>query len=105
MLEDRTLRAPPPPQAQIGVWRFLIDARFQGRGIGRAALLLVIEQARRRGVFKTLWLSYLPGPGGPEHFYRGLGFRPTGRMDGKEVVLELPLAADGIDSLSSGRPQ
>ena len=82
----------------------MIDARFQGRGIGRAALLLVIEQVRRRGSFRTLLLSYLPGPGCPEPFYRGLGFRPTGRMDGKEVVLELPLAASAADSTASGPP-
>ena len=104
MLEDQTLRTPPPPDPEIGVLRFMIDARFQGRGIGRAALLLVIDHVRRRGIFKTLLLSYLPGPGCPEPFYRGLGFRPNGRMDGKEVVLELPLAANSVDPTTGGRP-
>jgi diamine N-acetyltransferase len=105
MLEDQSLRMPPPADPEIGVWRLMIDARFQGRGIGRAALLLVIDQVRRRGIFKTLLLSYLPGPGCPEPFYRGLGFRPTGRMDGNEVVLELPLGPDGVDSPSSDSPR
>jgi len=104
MLEDQTLRTPPPPDPEVGVWRFMIDARYQGRGIGRAALLLVIDQVRRRGIFKTLLLSYLPGPGCPEPFYRGLGFRPTGRMDGKEVVLELPLAASAVDPTGGVAP-
>ena len=94
MLADESLRRPPPPQPQITVWRFMIDARFQGRGIGRAALLLVIEEVRRRGIFKTLLLSYVPGPDCPEPFYRGLGFLPTGRMDGREVVLALSLEAN-----------
>jgi len=94
MLADESLRRPPPPQPQITVWRFMIDARFQGRGIGRAALLLVIEEVRQRGIFKTLLLSYVPGTGCPEPFYRGLGFLPTGRMDGREVVLALPLQAN-----------
>jgi diamine N-acetyltransferase len=35
----------------------------------------------------------VPGPGSPEAFYRGLGFRDTGRLEGEEVVVELPLAA------------
>jgi len=105
MLEDQSLRTPSPADPEIGVWRLMIDARFQGRGIGRAALLLVIDQVRRRGIFKTLLLSYLPGPGCPEPFYRGLGFRPTGRMDGNEVVLELPLGPDGVDSPSSDSPR
>lgn len=92
MLEDQSLRTPPPDKPTIGVWRFMIDERFQGRGYGRAALLQVIEHARGKGLFDTLELSYVPGPGCPEPFYRRLGFCPTGRLDGNEVVLEIPLA-------------
>ena len=91
MLEDESLRVPPPDRPSIGVWRFMIDARFQHRGIGRVAIGQVIDHARARG-FGTLALSYVPGPGCPEPFYRGLGFRPTGRVDGIEVVLERDLA-------------
>lgn len=91
MLEDQSLRAEPPQQPEIGVWRLMIDARFQGQGIGRQALQLVIAHARAKGLFKTLALSYVPGPGCPESFYLGLGFRHTGRMDGKEVVMEIAL--------------
>lgn len=91
MLEDESLRSPPPAEPQIGVWRFMIDERFQGRGIGRAALLLVMAHVRGKGLFKALQLSYVPGPGCPEPFYLSLGFQHTGRIDGSEVVLELPL--------------
>jgi diamine N-acetyltransferase len=92
MLADESQRAPPPAQPEIGVWRFMIDARHQGRGIGRAALQLVIDEVRRRKRFAKLELSYVPGPGCPEPFYLGAGFRHTGRVDGEEVVLELPLS-------------
>lgn len=91
MLEDESLLSPPPPAPTIGVWRFMIDTRFQGRGIGRAALLRVIEHARAKSLFSSIELSYVPGPGCPEPFYLGLGFRHTGRVDGGEIVLELPL--------------
>ncbi len=91
MLEDESLLSPPPAQPEVGVWRFMIDSRFQGRGIGRAALLQVIEHVRCKGLFSTLQLSYVPGPGCPEPFYLSLGFRHTGRVDGVEVVLDLPL--------------
>ena len=93
MLEDESLLSPAPAEPEVGVWRFMIDARFQRRGIGRAALQKVIEHVRGKGRFKTLLLSYVPGPGCPEPFYLSLGFRHTGRLDGDEVVLELPLAA------------
>jgi diamine N-acetyltransferase len=91
MLEDQSLRSPAPAAPEIAVWRFMVDQRFQGRGIGRAALRLVISHARAKGLFKSLLLSYVPGPGCPEPFYRSLGFRPNGRMDGVEVVMALPL--------------
>ena len=93
MLEDESRRQPPPEHPEIGVWRFMIDARHQGRGIGAAALRQVIGHVRGRGRFDRLQLSYVPGPGCPEPFYLGLGFRHTGRVEGNEVVLELPLAA------------
>jgi len=91
MLEDESLRSPPTDAPQVGLWRLMIDARFQGRGIGKIALLRVIDHVRSKGVFKTLKLSYVPGPGCPEPFYLGLGFRHTGQIDGNEIVLELPL--------------
>lgn len=91
MLYDESLRPTPPETPQIGVWRFMIDQRFQGRGVGRSALQQVIDQVRGRGRFRTLELSYVPGPGCPEPFYLGLGFRHTGRVDDGEVVLEIPL--------------
>lgn len=91
MLEDQSMASPPPEKPEIGVWRFMIDQRFQRRGIGRAAMQQVIEHVRSKGRFSSLLLSYVPGPGSPEGFYRSLGFRPNDRMDEQEVVMELPL--------------
>ncbi len=93
MLADESLRDPLPERPSIGVWRLMIDAGAQRRGIGRAAMRQVIDHAKGRGCFSTLELSYVPGRGSPERFYLSLGFRHTGRMDGDEVVLELPLDA------------
>jgi len=46
---------------------------------------------RSKCLFKTLKLSYVSGPGCPEPFYLSLGFRHTGKVEGNENVLELPL--------------
>lgn len=100
MLEDESLLSPPPSQPEVGVWRFMIDAKFQGRGIGRTALLQVIEHVRSKRLFNKLQLSYVPGAGCPEPFYLSLGFRHTGRVDENEVVLELPLAANAAQRLT-----
>lgn len=91
MLEDQTKSVPPPERPQISLWRYMIDAGHQRQGIGRVALGLVLDEVRGRKQFTKLETSYVPGPGCPELFYLGLGFRHTGRLDGREVVLELPL--------------
>jgi diamine N-acetyltransferase len=93
MLSDDTLLEPMPENPAVSVWRFMVDAKHQRKGIGRAAMLLVIEHVRSKGIFKTLKLSYVPDEGGPEQLYLSLGFRPTGEMDECEVVMELPLDA------------
>jgi diamine N-acetyltransferase len=91
MLEDPLLLPEPPAAAELSLWRFMVDQAFQGRGVGRQALELVVAHARHRGAYATLFTSYVPGPHGPEGFYRKFGFRETGRMDGSEVVLALAL--------------
>ena len=93
MLSDESLLDPVPENPEVGVWRFMIDAKHQRKGVGRAAMLLVIERVRREGLFKKLAISYLPEESGPEQLYLSLGFRPTGEMDEDEVVMELPLNA------------
>ncbi|WP_088282265.1 GNAT family N-acetyltransferase [Ideonella sp. A 288] len=103
MLEDESLLDPPPAHPGIGVWRFMIDLRFQGRGIGRAALQQVIDHVRAKGLVDTLELSYVPGPGCPEPFYLGLGFRHAGRLDEGEVILELPLRPAQVAAAGSPR--
>jgi diamine N-acetyltransferase len=91
MLYDESLRPEPPARPQVGIWRFMVDARFQGQGVGAAALQQVVEHVRSKGVFRALVVSYVPGPGCPEAFYLRAGFRHTGQVDDGEVVLELPL--------------
>lgn len=91
MLSDESLRQPPPEKPEVWVWRLMVDGRYQGRGIGRAALRLVIEHLRSKALFSRLLLSCVPGDGSPEPLYRSLGFVPTGQIEDGEVVMALPL--------------
>lgn len=73
---------------RCGIWRLNVSAAHQGRGYGRFAVEAVAEEARRRGQ-KRLTVLWLPGEGGPEGFYQGVGFRPTGEVLGDQVVGEM----------------
>jgi diamine N-acetyltransferase len=57
----------------------MIDARYQRRGYGRSALVLLTGVLREKGV-RQLWTSYAPGPEGPHGFYLSLGFEDTGEV-------------------------
>ncbi|MGH9119803.1 MAG: GNAT family N-acetyltransferase [Acidimicrobiales bacterium] len=72
------------------LWRLLVDARHQGRGIGRRALGLLAEQLVAEGE-SVLKVSWVDGPGGPQAFYRQLGFEPTGEIDDGEIVATVDL--------------
>jgi len=72
------------------LWRLLIDERHQRRGIGRAAVGLVVALIRAEGATELL-TSYHIGEGEPWPFYQKLGFRPTGGLDHGEVILSLDL--------------
>ncbi|MFD7640746.1 GNAT family N-acetyltransferase [Kitasatospora sp. NPDC059795] len=74
-----------------GLWRLNIAAGEQGRGYGRFAVEAVAAEIRRRGGTR-LTTTWHPGEGGPERFYLGLGFRPTGETSGDQVVGELDLS-------------
>ena len=77
--------------AEYYLWRFMIDQRYQGRGYGRAAFGQVIDHVRTLPRATALLVSWVPAPGGPEPFYRALGFEPTGEIDDGEVVARLRL--------------
>ncbi len=80
-----------PVEPTYYLWRFMIDARCQGRGYGARAMKLLVEHVRSRPGARELKTSWVPGPGSPEPFYLRLGFVPTGEVDGVEIVARLPL--------------
>jgi diamine N-acetyltransferase len=92
MLSDDSLLDPLPESPEVAVWRLMVDAKHQHKGIGRAAMHQVIDHVKKKGIFKKLSISYVPDEGGPEKLYLSLGFIPTGEIDDGEVVMDLALS-------------
>ncbi|MDR3082788.1 MAG: GNAT family N-acetyltransferase [Streptomyces sp.] len=73
-----------------GLWRLNIAADEQSRGYGRFAVESVAAEIRRRGG-EHLYVTWHPGPDGPENFYLGLGFKATGETSEGQTVGVLDL--------------
>ena len=87
--------APAIAQNNYDLRRLMIDAKFQGRGYGKEALMLALEFIRifpcRKAEF--CWLSYEPNNKVARDLYRSYGFVETGEKDGEEVIAVLRLVS------------
>jgi GNAT superfamily N-acetyltransferase len=72
--------------------RMLVDRRYQGRGIGRAAIQQVLSHARTRPGCVRVKLAHVPSNESVGRLYEEFGFRHTGTVDEDgelEMILEL----------------
>ncbi|NLI53597.1 MAG: GNAT family N-acetyltransferase [Clostridiales bacterium] len=78
---------------QYWIYRLMIDQRYQGKGYGREAMLLLIE--RIRGLadedHTCVYISFEPENRVAKSLYESLGFVPDGRILYGEVVYVLEL--------------
>ena len=78
-------------EASYFLWRLMIATGFQGRGYGARAVVLLADHVRTLPDATHLATSWVVAPASPEPFYLGLGFEPTGEMDGDERIARLDL--------------
>jgi len=83
-----------PLKDQPGLWRFMIDHRFQGLGFGEKALRLAIQEVRMWPKARHFYLSFVKGKHSPEAFYRKMGFEDLGVAVENEWLMRYDLAAD-----------
>ncbi len=83
---------PDAPQEHFRsvLWRINVDADDQGRGVGRFAVEKLLAEARERGM-DHVDVIYEAGEGGPEAFFRRVGFTPVGETEYGEVIAEIRL--------------
>ena len=67
-----------------------IDEQFQGKGYGRAATKLVLDNMKKDGKYNKVILCYIEGNDAAKKLYEGFGFVETSR-DEDEIIMELKL--------------
>ena len=67
-----------------------IDERFQGKGYGRVATRLVLDNMKKDGKYNKVILCYIEGNDAAQKLYESFGFVETDR-DEDEVIMELGL--------------
>ena len=70
-----------------GVYRLMVDKDFQGKGIGKAALELMISEMVKTLGAKRIVVGYHPENKGAHALYRRSGFVDSGKRFGKELTV------------------
>ena len=70
--------------------QFFIDERYQGKGYGRTAVRMVLDEMRADGRYNRVSLCYVEGNDAARKLYESFGFTETER-DEDEIVMELLL--------------
>ena len=71
------------------LWRFMIDAKYQGKGYGTKALEKVIKKIKKNPKAKAIKLSLVKMDGSAEPFYRKFGFEYTGEIKHEQHIMKL----------------
>jgi diamine N-acetyltransferase len=74
------------------VQSLIVDARYQGRGYGRAIMQAVIALMVERHGCNEIFTGYVEGNDIARGLYERLGFRATGEVKDNEVFMALTIA-------------
>ena len=93
MISDTSLKSKSNPNHRPSyfLWRFMIDARYQGSGYGKEAMKLIINHVKNRPKAKEFFLSHSKSDRNAGEFYKKLGFEYNGQEIGDELVMRLNL--------------
>ena len=80
-----------PDVSRYFLWRFMIDAQYQGLRYGSRAMGLLIEHVKTDPNCIDFLTSVVPGDHSPQKFYESLGFQLTGESFEGEAMMRLVL--------------
>jgi len=74
-------------------WRFMMDAKHQGKGYGRQVMQLIMDEVRTRpfGPAEHFFTSYEPANAVASKLYEAFGFENTGQVSDGENVMRCKL--------------
>ncbi len=90
MLYDPTLTE-KPEDPHFFLWRLMIDHAHQRKGLGHAAVKLLIDHVRTRPGAEKLLVSHRRNVDALGRFYGSFGFEYTGEEEDGEKVMALKL--------------
>ena len=73
------------------IYRFMIDRAFQGRGYGKAALQLVLDEIAALDHIRRISICYEPENDGARQLYAKAGFVEDGIDEDGEMIAHLDL--------------
>jgi diamine N-acetyltransferase len=71
------------------IYRLMIDAKYQSKGYGKAAMEKLIEQIKEDKDHQVIYLSFEPENDRAKELYEKLGFEADGRVIDGEIVYKL----------------
>lgn len=72
-----------------GIYRFMVDFPRQGKGIGRKAMALLLEELHAKPDVERIIIYYKPDNAVAQAFYRSFGFRECGIDEQGEMIAEI----------------
>ncbi|MBV7536160.1 GNAT family N-acetyltransferase [Duganella sp. sic0402] len=71
---------------EYGIYRFMVDYAQQGKGIGRRAMELLLDELKAKPGVKLITICYKPDNANAQSFYRSFGFEETGLDEIGEMI-------------------
>ena len=71
--------------------RLMIHHKYQGRGYGKEAIKIIIEEMKKLKECKEIFLSFYPENIKAKNLYEDVGFKNTGEIINGELLYSLKL--------------
>lgn len=78
--------------SKVSIWRFMVDQRYQKKGVGREALKMALEEIAAYPAITEIEICYNPINPVAKNFYSSFGFKEVGLdEDGEDMIAHIKL--------------